>query len=136
MLSGTLIQLSYMYMYTCSSAHSARQLTQCNNACNAPWHWHEITSMPGQNINFYNTRVLKFAMFCSFHNNCSKIFYFYRLFFDEFVTEITKFFLHYWLRVAWNWYYKWSRFITEPSQDCRFCIYFSIWKYRWCFSTR
>ena len=55
-----------------------------------------------KNISFYNTSVLKFAMFCSFHNNCSKIFYFYRLFFDEFVMEITKNFLCYRSRVAWN----------------------------------
>ena len=41
-----------------------------------------------KNISFYNTSVLKFAMFCSFHNKFSKIFYFYRLFFDEFITEI------------------------------------------------
>ena len=40
-----------------------------------------------KNISFYNTSVLKFAMFCSFHNNCSKIFYFYSLFFDEFNHE-------------------------------------------------
>ena len=40
-----------------------------------------------KNINFYITRVSKYSMFCSFHNNSSKIFYFYRLFFDEFVTE-------------------------------------------------
>ena len=42
----------------------------------------------------------------------SKISDFYRLFLDEFVTEITTFFLRYRLQVAW----KPSRFITEPSQ--------------------
>ena len=84
---------------------SATQLTQCNNACNAKHAMRRDIGMKlheyrAKNISFYNTSVLKFAMFCSFHNNCLKIFYFYRLCFDEFITEITKIFPCYRLRVA------------------------------------
>ena len=49
-----------------------------------------------------------------------KISDFYRLFLDEFVMEITNFFLRYRLQVAW----KRSRFITEPSQfvHCSYAV--------------